>query len=250
MKKIQREINLAVSGLHIREAEGEQQSRVIEGHAVVFGQRSVNLTPWSSMRELYEIMEPGSISQELINKSDVVLTAFHNNELILGRSTNGKGTLPLSLDDTGVAIRCELPHTSTADDMLELIRRGDISGMSFCYTCDEEDNENGVAYERTTEQHDGKEVWLRHVKSCTGLYDVTIAGHPAYQGTDVENRDMDSAIDSIIQKTAVVETPEQKENREADEAAEQARQEAALRERQRNIALMEKEIEMMRMENF
>ena len=39
-KKLQRQIDLEVSGLHVREAaEGEGRSRTIEGHAAVFGQR-------------------------------------------------------------------------------------------------------------------------------------------------------------------------------------------------------------------
>jgi hypothetical protein len=59
MGKITREIGLELCGLRLREAEGEQERRVIEGHAAVFGQRSVNLVPWSSRREIYEVLEPG-----------------------------------------------------------------------------------------------------------------------------------------------------------------------------------------------
>lgn len=226
MTKIQRTINLQLSGLHIREAEEEgKESRVIEGHAVVFGQRSVNLVPWSSYREVYEVMEPGSITQELINRSDVVLTAFHNNEMIFGRCVNGKGTLQLSIDQKGVLVRCDLAKTRAADDILELIRRGDVCGMSFCYTADEDDNEHGVSYERTEEKGaDGKEVWLRHVKQCNGLYDVTIAGHPAYQGTDVSNREVGEAIEKRIEKPI-----EDTQKREAEEAAKKAEEEKKTR---------------------
>lgn len=227
MTKIQRTINLQVSGLHIREAEGEEkESRVIEGHAVVFGQRSVNLVPWSSYREVYEVMEPGCITQELINRSDVVLTAFHNDEMIFGRSINGKGTLQLIIDNKGLLVRCELAKTQAADDILELIRRGDITGMSFCYTADEDDNEHGVSYERTQEQgENGKEVWIRHVKMCNGLYDVTIAGHPAYQGTDVSNREAGDAIEKTIEKSL-----DDAQQRDADHAdAEKKTRDAKMR---------------------
>ena len=120
MEKNLRTIPLHVSGLHVRE-QGGKQSRVIEGHAVVFGVRSVNLTPWSDSREIYEVIEPGAITKELINRSDVVLTAFHNNEKILGRSVKGKGTLTLSIDKKGLFIRCELPQTATADELLEAL---------------------------------------------------------------------------------------------------------------------------------
>lgn len=229
--KQQRQINLQLSGLHIREAEGEQESRTIEGYAVVFGQRSVNLVPWSSYREVYEIMEPGSITQDLINRSDIVLTAFHDNSKIMGRSVNGKGTLRCGVDTKGMWVLCDLAKTRDADDMLELIRRGDITGMSFCYTADEDDSENGVSYEREQEKtQDGKEVWLRHVKRCTGLYDVTIAGHPAYQGTSVENREAGEAIEKRI-----ADPIEEQQKREQEKAEAQRREQYRIKKARLNM---------------
>ena len=42
--------------LQMREPqEGQQESREIEGRPIVFGVRSVNLTPWSSIRKVYEV---------------------------------------------------------------------------------------------------------------------------------------------------------------------------------------------------
>ena len=233
-KKLQRQIELQLSELHVREAEGEQKSRTVEGYAVLFGVRSVNLTPWSSSREVYEIMERGCITQDLLNRSDVVLTAFHNNQIILGRWRMGKGTLSLELDQRGLKIRCTLAETATADELLAAIERGDISGMSFAFTADEEDNVNGVAYEKTAEQTaDGKEVWLRHVKKVTGLYDVTIAGHPAYEQTTIEARE---AIDEFLNgklrecgKTDEEKRAEEEAKRKAEEeakAAEEAKRKA------------------------
>lgn len=225
-KKLKREINLQVSGLCVREAEDGQKSRTVEGYAVVFGVRSVNLTPWSSDREVYEIMEPESITQDLLSRSDVVLTAFHNNQMILGRWRMGKGTLTLELDQRGLKIRCTLAETATADELLAAIERGDITGMSFAFTADEEDNENGVSYERTDEQTaDGKVVWLRHVKKVTGLYDVTIAGHPAYEQTTIEAREIDNAI-----QRACGDAEKEREEAEAKAKAEQEEAERKARE--------------------
>ena len=195
-KKLNRQIDLQVSGLHVREAGEGEKSRTIEGYAVVFGVRSVNLTPWSAEREVYEIMEPGCITPDLLNRSDVVLTAFHKNDTILGRWRQGKGTLTLELDQRGMKVRCTLAETAVADEMLSAIERGDITGMSFAFTADEEDNVNGVAYEKTEERTaTGKVVWLRHVKKVTGLYDVTIAGHPAYEQTTIEAREIADILD-------------------------------------------------------
>ena len=200
-KKLKREINLQVSGLCVREAEDGQKSRTVEGYAVVFGVRSVNLTPWSSDREVYEIMEPESITQDLLSRSDVVLTAFHNNQMILGRWRMGKGTLTLELDQRGLKIRCTLAETATADELLAAIERGDITGMSFAFTADEEDNVNGVVYEKTSERAaSGKVIWLRHVKKVTVLYDVTIAGHPAYEQTTIEARELNDLLEEKLRE--------------------------------------------------
>ena len=252
-QKLNRQIELQVAGLHVREAEGEERSRTIEGHAVVYGVRSVNLTPWSSYREVYEIMERGCITPELLNRSDVVLTAFHDNTAILGRWRAGKGTLNLQLDVRGLKMSCTLADTERANELLSAIERGDISGMSFAFTADEDDSENGVSYEKLDERSDdGKEVWIRHVKRITGLYDVTIAGHPAYPQTDIAQREVDEFFDS---KLGHIETEEEKAEREAREAEEVAKREAEEKEeadmKQREIDAQNRRIRRRHMtENF
>jgi hypothetical protein len=240
-KKLKRQIDLQVSELHVREAAEGEKSRTVEGYAMLFGVRSVNLTPWSSTREVYEIMEPGCLTADLLNRSDVVLTAFHNNQMILGRWRQGKGTLSLEIDQRGLKIRCTLAETATADELLSAIERGDISGMSFAFTADEEDNENGVSYERTAEQTaDGKEVWLRHVKKVTGLYDVTIAGHPAYEQTTIEAREVDEFLDKHL-RACGGETDEEKAAREKKEAEEKAAAEAKAKEEEKSKKKAEEE---------
>ena len=244
MKKLNRQIELQVSGLHVREAEGEERSRTIEGHAVVFGVRSVNLTPWSPYREVYEVMERGCISTELLNSSDVVLTAFHDNTAILGRWRRGKGTLSLQLDVRGLKMQCTLADTERANELLSAIERGDISGMSFAYTADEEDSENGVSYERMDEQgENGKEVWIRRVKKCTGLYDVTIAGHPAYPQTDIAQREIDEFLD---EKLGHIETAEEKAEREQREQEERERIDREAKETEEQ---KQREMETQRLQN-
>ena len=197
-------IPIETCGLQLREPqEGQTESREIEGRPIVFGVRSVNLTPWSSTRKVYEVLEPGCISRELLQKSDVVLNLNHNSDVVnvLGRYRNNpdKDTLTLELRGDGIDCRCDLPKTNNANDTLELIRRGDITGMSFAFADDYEDTENGVSYERTNDVEDGKEVWLRHVKKITGLYDVSIVTHPAYEQTSVATREASEAIDKAIE---------------------------------------------------
>lgn len=233
MKQV-RFIPIEDCGLIVREAgEGQAESRRVEGKPIIFGVRSVNLTPWSESREVYEVLEPGCISQDLISRSDIILNINHSNMVtdVLGRCNSGKGTLELGLRENFVEAACDLPKTNTANDTLELIKRGDITGMSFAFSDDYMDSENGVSYERTNEMHDGKEVWLRHVKRITGLYDVSIVTHPAYEQTSVGTREQGDAIDKAIEeqlkRDAGQETEEQRKAREAKEAEDRELEEQA-----------------------
>ena len=236
MTKQVRFIPAETCGLQLREPqEGQQENRTIEGRPIVFGVRSVNLTPWSSTRKVYEVLEPGCISRELLQKSDVVLNLNHSNMVpdVLGRYRNtDRDTLSLELRGDGIDCRCELPNTSNANDTLELIKRGDINGMSFAFEDDYEDTENGVSYERTNDVEDGKEVWLRHVKKITGLYDVSIVTHPAYEQTTVGMREASDAIDKAIEaqlkrECGGGEDDEAKKKAEEEEAAKRAAEEEA-----------------------
>ena len=214
-------------GLKIREPqEGQEASRTIEGTPIIFGVRSVNLIPWSETREVYEVLEPGCITQELISRSDVILNLNHSNMVpdVLGRCRNGKGTLELELRENNMGCRCDLPRTNNADDALELMKRGDITGMSFAFEDDWQDSENGVSLERTAETHDGKEVWIRHVKRITGLYDVAIVTHPAYEQTSVGTREAGEAIEKAIEAQLKRENPDSQENKQRETEAEAVRQ--------------------------
>ena len=239
-------IPIETCGLQLREPqEGQTESREIEGRPIVFGVRSVNLTPWSSTRKVYEVLEPGCISRELLQKSDVVLNLNHNSDVVnvLGRYRNNpeRDTLKLEMRGDGIDCRCELPKTNNANDTLELIKRGDITGMSFAFSDDYEDTENGVSYERTNDVEDGKEVWLRHVKRINGLFDVSIVTHPAYEQTNVGLREASEAIDKAIEeqlkrecgddeeakKKAEEEAKAEEERKAAEEAAKRAAEEEA-----------------------
>ena len=232
MKQV-RFIPAEACNLQMREPQGEgQESREVEGRPIVFGVRSTNLTPWSSDRKVYEILEPGCISRELLQRSDVVLNLNHNSDVVnvLGRYRNSeRDTLSLELRGDGIDCRCDLPRTNNANDTLELIKRGDINGMSFAFEDDYEDTENGVSYEKTNDVEDGKVVWLRHVKRITHLYDVSIVTHPAYEQTSVATREQQEAIDKAIEDQLKRECGDDKAKKKAEEeeAAKRAAEEEA-----------------------
>lgn len=181
-----------VSGLRIREATDGAESRMIEGYALKFGVRSRLLCDW--WNNYYEVLEPGSVTREMLDKQDIKLTMFHDRQLVLARSNKGNGTLSYEVDKVGVKFWAEMPHTVDGDKALELVSRGDIAGCSFIYSTDEGDSENAVSYERLDEKgDDGEDILLRHVKRIDNVYDFTITTDPAYEQTDVSKREVEAA---------------------------------------------------------
>ena len=181
-----------VSGLRIREATDGAESRTIEGYALKFGVRSRLLCDW--WNNYYEVLEPGCVTREMLDKQDIKLTMFHDRQLVLARSNKGNGTLSYEVDKVGVKFWAEMPHTVDGDKALELVSRGDIAGCSFIYSTDEGDSENAVSYERLDEKgDDGEDILLRHVKRIDNVYDFPITTDPAYEQTDVSKREVEAA---------------------------------------------------------
>ena len=183
MNKEKQEIRSGIGGKYrpvFREAtEGENNSRTIEGYAIVFGVESRILTDyWENYRE---IIEPGAITEERLKEMDIKMTMYHNREKILARSNQGEGTLKLTVDEVGVKYSFEAPNTVDGDTALELVKRGDLSGSSFMFWTDEK---SGVSYEKRS---DG--IMLRRVKTIGMIYDMTIAADPAYEQTTVAARE-------------------------------------------------------------
>jgi hypothetical protein len=249
MKQI-RFVPIEACNLQVREPqEGEQESRTIVGMPVLYNVRSVNLTPWSEDREVYEVLEAGFITPELLQRSDVVLNLNHSNKVtdILGRYRNSeRDTLSLDLLAQGMACRCDMPHTNNANDTLELMRRGDITGMSFAFSDNSHDKES-VTYEQTNERSaDGKEVWIRRVKRATGLFDVAIVTHPAYEQTSVVTREFGDEIMRQIDEQIEAhkrelneESAEERKAREEAEAKAKAEEEAKAKEEREERELEE-----------
>ena len=217
--------------LQVREDANGQPSRTVVGHPIVYGVRSVNLTPWSDTRVVFEILEPGCITQDVFDRSDVIYNNNHSTRIedMIGRCYKGKGTLSIKPGERNVEISCDYPNTTVGNDTLEQIRLGNVFGMSFAFRDDWEDTENGVSYERTNETIDGKEVWLRHVKRIVELYDVANVTHPAYEQTDVATREQSEAINKAIDEQLKRECgdDEAKKKAEEEEAAKRAAEEEA-----------------------
>lgn len=208
-----------VSGLRIREATDGAESRTIEGYALKFGVRSRLLCDW--WNNYYEVLEPGCVTREMLDKQDIKLTMFHDRQLVLARSNKGNGTLSYEVDKVGVKFWAEMPHTVDGDKALELVSRGDIAGCSFIYSTDEGDSENAVSYERLDEKgDDGEDILLRHVKRIDNVYDFTITTDPAYEQTDVSKREVEAAGIKFEQQPKPKQIDESKKRKRINEVRE------------------------------
>lgn len=160
----------------IGEAPVAGEGRTISGYAIVFDVESRVIPSWDG--DFVEIIERGAVDDELIAQSDVKALFNHVDSMLLARSVNGDGTLKLSVDNRGLRFEFEAPNTSHGNDVLELVKRGDLRGCSFAFTADEEN----IKYSRDGERR------VRRVRKLSGLYDVSVVVEPAYTQTSVDAR--------------------------------------------------------------
>lgn len=115
-----------------------------------------------------------------MEKSDILCLLNHNEDRgILARSKYGTGSLELSIDDTGLKYRFEAPNTALGDELIEGLKRGDISTSSFAFTIDKD---------TWTKNEDGS--YLRTINQFKELFDVSPVYKEAYPDTSVALRKM------------------------------------------------------------
>lgn len=137
---------------------------VIAGYAAVFNSRSQEMRTSKGVR-FVEVIRPGAFARAL-NNPDVRALKNHDPNLILGRV--GAGTLRLSEDERGLRYEADPPDTSYARDLVESLRRRDITGSSFAFVTLED------AWSTTPEG-----IALRELRAVE-LYDVGPVTFPAY----------------------------------------------------------------------
>lgn len=182
--------------LFVRENEGvKKQSRKICGYAILFNTPSAPL--WEDGDdEAREVICSSAITKKLLDASDIKMTLFHNRQLLLARSRQGKGTLKYQIDSKGVSFTFDAPKTQHGDEALELVRRGDISGCSFAFTTY---YGNRDYVKRTTTKANGKNVTTFYVQKIIGIFDFTLAADPAYPATSVEARELKKKLTASSQ---------------------------------------------------
>ena len=159
----------------VSELRTNQESRTIVGYAAKFERWSEPIMGWFKEQIARDAFSECDVT-------DVIMCFNHNIDSILARTTSG--TLTISTDDEGLRFEFEAPATTMGNDMLELVRRGDISKCSFKFTVEEDewryaDKENGLEYDERTIRRIGK------------LYDVSLVVYPAYCDTEAGVRHLE-----------------------------------------------------------
>ena len=141
-----------------RMESAEYEGETIRGYAAVYNSDS----EW--MGGFYEQIAKGAFDDVMDNDTRAYFN--HDENLLLGRVSSG--TLRLSSDERGLYYEVDLPNTSYAKDLVELMKRGDVNQSSFAFLIDRD----------RWEERDGKTY--RIIEKVSRLLDVSPVAQPAY----------------------------------------------------------------------
>jgi HK97 family phage prohead protease len=169
MKQVNRQKNIRDfrTSFQITRDEQTPDERVVEGYFALYESET---ELWEGS---YEIISKGAFDNTL-NK-DVRALWNHNTQYVLGRSKNG--SLQLKADDKGLFGTIKLPNTQYANDLYELVSRGDIDQASFGFNIIDEELE---------ELASGGYRW--RIKDID-LHEISVVTFPAYENTTVQARE-------------------------------------------------------------
>lgn len=164
----------------VRAEHDEKHGYYIEGRPIVYDSKT-------DLGYFDEIIEAGALDKA--NLKDVRFLVNHNTEMIplaRSRNNNENSTMQLIIDKDGMRIRVNLDveNNSDARNLYSAIKRGDITGMSFMFTIDDEEWENLETDHPT-----------RHIRKIGQVFEVSAVTFPAYEATEISARNKE-ALDS------------------------------------------------------
>lgn len=141
---------------------------VITGYAAVFYDPADPGTEYRMYSDMVERIMPGAFDKAL-REDDVRGLFNHDDSLILGRVK--AGTMRLSVDRKGLKYEIDPPDTQCGRDVMESLRRGDVTGSSFMFR----------PVSNTYRDVDGLYIIERNEVK---LFDVGPVAFPAYESTE------------------------------------------------------------------
>lgn len=164
-----REMTADVSSVQPDEDKGDRM--IVEGYALKWGEESHPI-PMGDGEYFIEEFRAGAFD-ETLQKDEQLILYGHEMNNVLGRTDNR--TASLEADDVGLKLSVELPNTTLGRDVYELVKRGDIGGMSvgFCVVDDEFNVRNDV---------------IKRSINKAELVEVSLVPLPAYDSSEVSER--------------------------------------------------------------
>lgn len=174
-------------------AETKDDTDIITGRPIVYNSRT-------NLGFFDEVIESGALDQT--DLTDVRFLVNHDiSKIPLARSrrNNGNSTMQLSPDQDGMTIEVTLDteNNSEARSLKSAVQRGDITGMSFMFSVDDEEWENLESDHPT-----------RHIRKIGSVVEVSAVTFPAYDATEIYARSKEalenarSALESAREQSA------------------------------------------------
>ena len=157
-----------VARTKIRESDNDDD-KVLEGVGMVYGSTYENW--WGEL----ESMKAGCFTESLEETTFILWS--HKMENLLGNTTAETATI--TDDKTELAVECQIPNTQCGKDTYELVKRGDVEGMSVGFWLEE--------YE--IKHHKGKPDEFIITKA--DLVEVSFVANPAYKSTSAVARSIE-----------------------------------------------------------
>lgn len=176
----------------IRAENNEDYGDYITGRPIVYESKT-------NLGYFEEIIEVGALDKTDLR--DVRFLVNHNTDMIpLARSrrNNKNSTMQMEVDKEGMAIRVNLDtaNNTEAKNLYSAIKRGDITGMSFMFSINDEEW-SGL----------DTDLPLRRIKSIGQVLEVSAVTFPAYEATEISARDKEAldrakaTLDSVRSQT-------------------------------------------------
>lgn len=173
---IERRFVPLAQGAELRADEGDSGTDLPKIYGVACPWDSLSVELWRdwSGKPVYERFARGAFSGVLAENPDIVCLRDHDRLHLLGRTASG--TLRVFESERGLEYEVNPPANEDGRTLVELVRRGDLSGSSFAFMADK------VEWEETDTQV------LRTIKRCSLLEDVSPVTRPAYPASAVSAR--------------------------------------------------------------
>lgn len=167
--EIERRITASDTAVEYREVDGGEKRPVIVGYAAVFQ------SPSRDLGGFIETIHPRAFDDVLKTNPDVVGVFNHDKNMLLARSANG--SLRLKADPYGLRYEMMPPKTKTADEVVELVSGGYVTGSSFAFAVSRSGGDSWSTDERG--------IRRREIRSISLLDDVGPVVRPAYEASSV-----------------------------------------------------------------